>query len=113
MHLRKGFEGYNENSTTLVNAYLKLVAEKPQFRPFRPYLTPIPNLRVSATEVTQGIQYFSQGSGGGTPNSVPLVEGKTTVLRVGIDITNRRPDLPLPPSVTGEIRYRGVTLNDP
>jgi hypothetical protein len=72
-----------------------------------------PNLGIAGAEVTQGIQYYAQGSGGGVANSVRLVENKTTVLRVELDVTNRNQNLPLPATVTGEITYPGVELGSP
>jgi hypothetical protein len=72
-----------------------------------------PNMAIAGAEVTQAIQFYAQGSGGGPPNSLPLVLGKTTVLRVEIDVSNRNPNFPVPATVTGEIQYSGVNFGDP
>jgi hypothetical protein len=74
------------------------------------------NIRIAGIEVTQGIQYCNingQGSGFAGDNSVPLVENKTTVLRVYPDVDQYAGWQPLPSKITGKIEYPGVNFGDP
>ena len=63
------------------------------------------NIEIAGVEHTQTIQYFNypagQGSGYAPDNSVPLVAGKPTILRVYVDTQQFDANTPVPVSVDG------------
>jgi hypothetical protein len=68
-----------------------------------PPAPPNPNLVITGAELTQGIQFFNfngQGTGTAPDNSLALVEGKDTVIRVYVD-RGSLPGFPMPSTITG------------
>jgi hypothetical protein len=65
------------------------------------------NIRIFAVEQTQSIQFFNspvgQGSGYAPDNSVPLIKGKPTVLRLYIDARQNDGTIPIPMTVDGVV----------
>jgi len=67
---------------------------------------PTSNLSIAGVEATQAIQFFNfngQASGvSGDNNTVPMVAGKDTILRVYVE-TTASPGFPTPTSVSGKV----------
>lgn len=77
---------------------------------FPPIWFPISNVGIAGVECTQATQFFDfngEGSGAGTDNSVPLVAGKATMLRVYPDRFNWL-WAPAPTSLTGIVSYAQI-----
>jgi hypothetical protein len=73
-----------------------------------------PNLAIAGIERTQAVQFFNrptgQGSGYAPPNSIPLIAGKPTMLRVYVDVEARNAGRPVPTSITGELRIPAANV---
>jgi hypothetical protein len=67
----------------------------------------VSNLTIGNVENTQTIQYFNypigQGSGYAPDNTVPLIAGKPTVLRVNIDARENDPNAAVPVTADGTL----------
>lgn len=65
------------------------------------------NVLITGTEFTQAIQYWNfpagQGTGSAPNNSIPLVAGKPTIVRVYPDVIVRRDRFNIPNQVTGSL----------
>ncbi|HEX3144359.1 MAG TPA: hypothetical protein VHQ64_10340 [Pyrinomonadaceae bacterium] len=66
------------------------------------------NVLIIGTEFTQAIQYWNfpagQGTGSAPNNSIPLVAGKPTIVRVYPDVIVRRDRFNIPNQITGSLR---------